>query len=49
MAPKIEAVCRFVEHTGGDAVIGSLEELDAIARGHAGTRITSARAAVAVP
>jgi carbamate kinase len=49
MAPKIEAVCRFVERTGGDAVIGSLAELDAVSRGTSGTRISPAPAAVAVP
>ena len=42
MAPKIEAACRFVERTGGEASIGSLAELGAIARGEAGTRIASA-------
>ena len=49
MGPKVEAACRFVEHTGGDAVIGSLAELDAVSRGEAGTRISPARAALAVP
>ena len=49
MGPKVEAACRFVEHTGGDAVIGSLAELEAVSRGEAGTRITPARAALAVP
>ena len=39
MGPKIEAACRFVERTGGVAVIGSLGELDAIARGDSGTQI----------
>ena len=41
MGPKIEAACRFVERTGGEAVIGSLAELDAIATGLAGTRIVA--------
>ena len=49
MGPKIEAACRFVEHTGGDAVIGSLAELDAVARGASGTRITPAGTAVSAP
>ena len=49
MGPKIEAACRFVEHTGGDAVIGSLAELDAVSLGETGTRISPARAALAVP
>jgi len=39
MGPKIEAACRFVERTGGEAAIGSLAELAAVARGHAGTQI----------
>ena len=42
MGPKVEAACRFVERTGGDAVIGSLAELDAVSRGEAGTRIAAA-------
>jgi len=42
MGPKVEAACRFVEHTGHVAAIGALDELDAVARGEAGTRITSA-------
>jgi carbamate kinase len=39
MAPKIEAVCRFVERTGGEAVIGSLAELTEVAAGRSGTRV----------
>jgi carbamate kinase len=39
MGPKIEAACRFVERTGGEAIIGALADLGAIARGEAGTRI----------
>jgi carbamate kinase len=39
MGPKIEATCRFVERTGGEAVIGSLADLGAVSRGEAGTRI----------
>jgi carbamate kinase len=39
MGPKIEAACRFIERTGGEAAIGSLAELAAVARGHAGTQI----------
>ena len=42
MGPKIEAACRFVERTGGDAVIGSLADLDAVSRGEAGTRVVAA-------
>ena len=42
MGPKIEATCRFVERTGGEASIGSLAELGAISRGEAGTRVAAA-------
>lgn len=45
MAPKIEAACRFVEHTGCTAAIGSLGELEAVIRGTAGTQIAARRAA----
>jgi carbamate kinase len=48
MAPEVEAACRFVEHAGGEAVIGSLFELDAISGGDAGTRITHARSVAAI-
>ncbi len=41
MAPKVEAACRFVERTGGEAVIASLPDLEAAAAGRAGTRITA--------
>ncbi|MBI4785298.1 MAG: carbamate kinase [Oscillatoriophycideae cyanobacterium NC_groundwater_1537_Pr4_S-0.65um_50_18] len=37
MAPKVEAVCRFVEQTGGMAGIGRLEDAAAILTGQAGT------------
>jgi carbamate kinase len=45
MAPKVEAACRFVERTGGEASIGALSDLAAVANGTAGTRI-AARAAL---
>ena len=41
MGPKVEAVCRFVELTGGAAAIGSLEDVAAILRGEAGTVVTA--------
>jgi carbamate kinase len=44
MGTKVEAACRFAERTGGEAVIGSLAEIDAVAGGHAGTRIALAAA-----
>jgi carbamate kinase len=42
MGPKVEAACRFAERTGGEAVIGSLTELDLVSRGAAGTWIAPA-------
>ncbi|MBV8220598.1 MAG: carbamate kinase [Solirubrobacterales bacterium] len=39
MAPKVEAVCRFVERTGGRGVIGSLNEIDELLGGQAGTQV----------
>lgn len=41
MGPKVEAVCRFVELTGGMAAIGSLQDATAILRGEAGTVVTA--------
>lgn len=40
MGPKVDAVCRFVELTGGMAAIGSLDDAAAILRGAAGTIVT---------
>jgi carbamate kinase len=37
MGPKVDAVCRFVEHTGGFAAIGALHDAEAILAGDAGT------------
>ena len=37
MGPKVEAVCRFVGATGRMAVIGRLEDAEAMAEGKAGT------------
>jgi carbamate kinase len=39
MGPKVEAVCRFVERTGGRGVIGSLHEIDKLLTGQAGTQV----------
>lgn len=41
MGPKIEATCRFVERTGGQAAIGALEDAAAIVRGDAGTTVVA--------
>jgi len=43
MAPKVEAVCRFVESTGREATIGALTDLSEVAAGRAGTRVTAQR------
>ena len=45
MGPKVEAACRFAQHTGGIAAIGALADAAAVLRGEAGTRVE----AVAVP
>lgn len=39
MGPKIDAVCRFVERTGGFAAIGSLADAPQLVTGERGTRI----------
>jgi carbamate kinase len=39
MGPKVEAACRFVERTGGRAVIGSLDRIDELLSGRAGTQV----------
>jgi carbamate kinase len=39
MGPKVEAVCRFVERTRGRGVIGSLDHIDALLGGRAGTQV----------
>ena len=40
MAPKIDAVCRFVERTGNAAAIGSLMNANEILAGVSGTRVS---------
>jgi carbamate kinase len=42
MGPKVEAACRFVERTGGTAAIGSLDEVEEILDGRAGTQVSAA-------
>lgn len=39
MGPKVEAVCRMVEKTGGRAAIGALEDLEGLLDGTAGTQV----------
>ena len=40
MGPKVEAACRFAEHTGNVAAIGRLVDAAALVRGEAGTTVT---------
>jgi carbamate kinase len=44
MRPKVEAACRFVERTGGEAAIGSLTDAATLAA-RGGTRVVPARPA----
>ena len=39
MGPKVEAVCRFVERSGARAAIGSLDRIDDLLGGRAGTQV----------
>jgi carbamate kinase len=41
MGPKVEAAVRFVEATGNRAVIGGLNEIEAIVDGDAGTQVVA--------
>lgn len=41
MAPKVQAACEFVQKTGKKAIIGSLEEIEEMLKGQAGTIISS--------
>jgi carbamate kinase len=42
MGPKVEAACRFVERSGGQAAIGALGELAEVAAGVVGTQVATA-------
>lgn len=44
MGPKVEAVCRFVERTGGRGVVGSLDQIDQLLAGRGGTQVLPTRA-----
>jgi carbamate kinase len=44
MGPKVEGACRFVEATGGIALIGALEDAGAMLRHEAGTTVRPDRA-----
>jgi carbamate kinase len=39
MGPKVEAACQFVERTGGAAAIGSLDQIEELLDGRAGTQV----------
>ncbi len=41
MGPKVEAVCDFAKRTGKCAVIGALEDIEAIVDGQAGTTVST--------
>ena len=43
MGPKVEAACRMVESTRGQAAIGSLDDLDRLLAGTAGTQVRRRR------
>ena len=40
MGPKVRAACQFVEHGGGFAAIGSIDDAPALLAGKAGTTVT---------
>jgi carbamate kinase len=42
MGPKVEAAMAFVEETGRRAAIGSLDEIEQIVAGNAGTLVEGA-------
>lgn len=39
MGPKVQAACEFVEATGNTALIGSIEQIEAMLQGKAGTQV----------
>jgi carbamate kinase len=41
MGPKVQAACRFVERTGGEAAIGRLADASLLLVGNVGTVVTS--------
>jgi carbamate kinase len=46
MGPKVEAATEFVEATGGRSVIGSLDQIDGLVAGTAGTNVVATAASV---
>jgi carbamate kinase len=49
MGPKVEAACRFVEHTGARAAIGSLSDAEALVVGSRGTQVRPPRSSAFTP
>lgn len=45
MGPKVQTACEFVTATGGRAVIGSLDQIEAMLDGTAGTQVVASDAA----
>jgi carbamate kinase len=43
MGPKVEAVTRFAERSGGTGIITSLDRLSQALTGESGTRVTPVR------
>ena len=41
MGPKVQAACDFARNTGKVAVISSLENIEGIVKGKAGTRVST--------
>jgi carbamate kinase len=41
MGPKVEATCRFVESTDTRAAIGSLDDIEKLLDGSAGTQVSA--------
>ncbi|WP_144170722.1 carbamate kinase [Pseudomonas sp. Kh13] len=46
MGPKVQAACDFARNTGKVAVISSLENIEDIVKGTAGTRVSTAKAGI---
>jgi carbamate kinase len=49
MGPKVSAACEFVQHSGGFAAIGSIDDAEALLGGTAGTCVVADRAQDAIP
>jgi carbamate kinase len=47
MAPKVQPACAFVRRTGGRTAIGSLDQIEGLLAGTAGTQLVADAAATA--